>query len=90
MDTVPSTQNPCPYNLYPKCWLWQLSSQYGQTHSTNGSTREKQRIEEALTAEQMALEEAKSTVEAMDKWLPELESSKWLGISTASRLLLFF
>ncbi len=68
-------QVPCPYNLYPKCYgcgsfcpstskLPLYERQYAG---------EKQRMEEADAAgAELAFEEAKSTVEAMDKWLPDL------------------
>ena len=66
---------PCPYNLYPKCYgcgsfcpstskLPLYERQYAG---------EKQRMEKADAAgAELAFEEAKSTVEAMDKWLPDL------------------
>ncbi|MEH2084584.1 MAG: hypothetical protein V7K89_32825 [Nostoc sp.] len=74
MDTVPS---PCPVNLYPKCYgcsSFRLSTaklplyerQYGG---------EQQRLTQAeLAGAELAKEEAKATIEAMDKWLPELKN----------------
>ena len=68
-------KTPCPVNLFPKC--------YG-CNSFRPSTGklplyerqyqgEQQRLTEAETAgAELALEEAKATIEAMDKWLPEL------------------
>lgn len=68
-------KTPCIYNLYPKC--------YG-CNSFRPSTGklplyerqyagEQQRLEEASSAgAELAYEEAKTTLEAMDKWLPQL------------------
>lgn len=68
-------KTPCIYNLYPKCY---------DCHSFCPSTGklpfyerqyagEQQRMEKAKEVEaELAYEEAKATLEAMDKWLPEL------------------
>ena len=66
---------PCPVNLYPKCYG--CSSFRPSTGKLPLYERqyqgEKQRMEESQSAgEELAYEEAKTTVEAMDKWLPEL------------------
>ncbi|OUL36932.1 integrase [Nostoc sp. T09] len=70
-------KTPCPVNLYPKCYgcssfrpstgkLPLYERQY------NG---EQQRLTEAEQAgAELAKEEAKATIEAMDKWLPELRN----------------
>lgn len=68
-------KTPCPFNLYPKCYgcdsfrpstgkLPLYERQY---------VGEQQRLTEAATSgAELAYEEAKATVAAMDKWLPEL------------------
>ena len=67
---------PCPVNLFPKCYG--CSSFRPSTSKLPLYERqyqgEKQRLKEAKTAgAELAKEEAKSTIEAMDKWLPELK-----------------
>ena len=69
-------KTPCPVNLFPKCYG--CSSFRPSTsklplyeHQYQG---EQQRLTEAEQAgAELAKEEAKSTIEAMDKWLPELK-----------------
>ncbi len=68
-------KTPCPVNLFPKCYgcssfrpstskLFLYERQY---------EGEQQRLTEAETAgAELASEEAKATITAMDKWLPEL------------------
>lgn len=68
-------KTPCPFSLYPKCY---------DCHSFRPSTGklalyeqqyagEIQRMEEAqLAGAELAYEEAKATIEAMDTWLPQL------------------
>ncbi|OKH33447.1 integrase [Calothrix sp. HK-06] len=68
-------KTPCPINLYPKCYgcssfrpstakLPLYERQYKGEH---------QRLEEAGQAgAELAKEEARATIEAMDKWLPQL------------------
>ena len=68
-------KTPCPVNLYPKC--------YGCSSFRPSTTKlplyerqyegEQQRLSEAeKVGAELALEEAQATIEAMDKWLPEL------------------
>ncbi len=66
---------PCPVNLFPKCYG--CSSFRPSTSKLPLYERqyqgEKQRLVEAEKAgAELVLEETKATIEAMDKWLPEL------------------
>lgn len=66
---------PCPFNLYPKCYG--CSSFRPSTGKLPLYERqyqgEKQRLASAEQAgAELASEEAKATIEEMDKWLPEL------------------
>ena len=68
-------KTPCPVNLFPKCYG--CSSFRPSTGKLPLYERqyqgEQQRLTEAETAgAELAHEEAKATIEAMDKWLPEL------------------
>ena len=68
-------KTPCPVNLFPKCYG--CSSFRPSTGKLPLYERqyqgEQQRLTEAENAgAELALEEAKATIEAMDKWLPEL------------------
>ena len=68
-------KTPCPVNLYPKCYG--CSSFRPSTGKLPLYERqyqgEKQRLTDAEKAgAELASEEAKATIEAMDKWLPEL------------------
>ena len=68
-------KTPCPINLFPKCYG--CSSFRPSTGKLPLYERqyegEQQRRSEAETAgAELAHEEAKATIEAMDKWLPEL------------------
>jgi integrase len=68
-------KTPCPVNLYPKCYG--CSSFRPSTAKLPLYERqyqgEQQRLTEAEKAgAELAQEEAKATIEAMDKWLPEL------------------
>lgn len=68
-------KTPCPVNLFPKCYG--CSSFRPSTGKLPLYERqyegEQQRLTEAETAgAELASQEAKSTIEAMDKWLPEL------------------
>ena len=68
-------KTPCPVNLFPKCYG--CSSFRPSTGKLPLYERqyqgEQQRLTEAETAgAELVREEAKSTIEAMDKWLPEL------------------
>lgn len=68
-------KTPCPYNLYPKCYG--CSSFRPSTGKLPLYERqyvgEQQRLEKASSAgAELAHEEAKTTLEAMDKWLPQL------------------
>ncbi|MDV2994632.1 MAG: hypothetical protein N4J56_004286 [Chroococcidiopsis sp. SAG 2025] len=70
-------KTPCIYNLYPKCYG--CSSFRPTTGKLPLYERqyagEQQRLEEASSAgAELAYEEAKTTLEAMDKWLPQLRS----------------
>lgn len=65
----------CPHNLYPKCY--DCGSFRPSTSKLPFYERqyvgEKQRMEEAeIAGAELAFEEAKSTVEAMERWLPQL------------------
>ena len=69
-------KTPCPVNLFPKCYG--CSSFRPSTSKLPFYERqyqgEKQRLAEAeKIGAELALEEAKATIEAMDKWLPELK-----------------
>ncbi|NEQ50012.1 MAG: site-specific integrase [Leptolyngbya sp. SIO3F4] len=66
---------PCPENLFPKCYG--CSSFRPSTEKLPLYERqyqgEKQRLDDAQVAgAELASEEASTTIEAMDKWLPEL------------------
>lgn len=66
---------PCPVNLYPKCYG--CSSFRPSTGKLPLYERqyqgEKQRMKESQSVgEELAYEEAKTTVDAMEKWLPKL------------------
>ena len=68
-------KTPCPVNLFPKCYG--CSSFRPSTGKLPLYERqyegEQQRLAEAETAgAELASEEAKATITAMDKWLPEL------------------
>ena len=68
-------KTPCPINLFPKCYG--CSSFCPSTGKLPLYERqyqgEQKRLAEAETAgAELALEEAKATIKAMDKWLPEL------------------
>jgi hypothetical protein len=68
-------KTPCIYNLYPKCYG--CSSFRPSTGKLPLYERqylgEQQRLMDAEKAgAELVLEEAKATIEAMDKWLPEL------------------
>ncbi len=68
-------KTPCPVNLYPKCYG--CSSFRPSTGKLPLYERqyqgEQQRLTDAEKAgAELASEEAKATIEAMDKWLPEL------------------
>jgi integrase len=68
-------KTPCPVNLYPKCYG--CSSFRPSTAKLSLYERqykgEQQRLTEAQkVGAELASEEARSTVEAMNKWLPEL------------------
>lgn len=68
-------QIPCPVSLYPKCYG--CSSFRPNTENLpfyeNQYAGEQQRMKEAFSAgAELAYEEAKSTLEAMDTWLPQL------------------
>ncbi|MDJ0902874.1 MAG: hypothetical protein QNJ55_29145 [Xenococcus sp. MO_188.B8] len=68
-------KTPCPVNLFPKCYG--CSSFRPSTGKLPLYERqyqgEQQRLTEAETAgAELASEEAKATIEAMDKWLPDL------------------
>ena len=70
-------KTPCPVNLFPKCYG--CSSFLPSTGKLPLYERqyqgEQQRLAEAGNAgAELASEEAKATIEAMDKWLPELRS----------------
>lgn len=68
-------KTPCPVNLFPKCYA--CSSFRPSTGKLPLYERqyqgEQQRLTEAeKVGAELAHEEAKATIEAMDKWLPEL------------------
>ena len=68
-------KTPCPVNLFPKCYG--CSSFRPSTSKLSLYERqyqgEQQRLAEAdKVGAELAHEEAKATIEAMDKWLPEL------------------
>ena len=68
-------KTPCPVNLYPKCYG--CSSFRPSTAKLSLYERqyegEQQRLTESKKAgAELASEEARSTIEAMNKWLPEL------------------
>ena len=68
-------KTPCPHNLYPKCYG--CSSFRPSTGKLSLYERqyagEQERLQQASNAgAELAYEEAKITVEAMNKWLPQL------------------
>ncbi len=68
-------KTPCPVNLFPKCYG--CSSFRPSTAKLSLYERqyqgEQQRLTEAeKVGAELAFEEAKATIEAMDKWLPDL------------------
>ena len=68
-------KTPCPVNLFPKCYG--CSSFRPSTSKLPLYERQYQGEQERLTeaekaGAELAQEEAKATIEAMDKWLPEL------------------
>ena len=70
-------KTPCPINLFPKCYG--CSSFRPSTDKLPLYERqyqgEQQRLAEAQQVDaELVQEEAKATIEAMDKWLPELRS----------------
>lgn len=68
-------KTPCPVNLFPKCYgCSSFRPSTGKLPLYERQYRgEQQRLTEAETAgAELAHEEAKATIEAMDKWLPEL------------------
>ena len=68
-------KTPCPYNLYPKCYgcsSFRPSTEKLPLYQRQYSA-EQQRMQQAQTiGAELAYEEAKTTIEAMDKWLNEL------------------
>ena len=68
-------KTPCPVNLFPKCYgCSSFRPSTGKLPLYERQYRgEQQRLTEAeKTGAELAREEAKATIEAMDKWLPEL------------------
>lgn len=70
-------KTPCPYNLYPKCYgcgSFRPSTSKLSLYERQYEA-ELQRMQSSFEAQAtLAYEEAKATVEAMDKWLLELRS----------------
>lgn len=68
-------KTPCPYNLYPKCYgcsSFRPSTEKLPLYQRQYSA-EQQRMQKAQAiGAELAYEEAKTTIEAMDKWLNEL------------------
>ncbi len=68
-------KTPCPVNLFPKCYgCSSFRPSTGKLPLYERQYRgEQQRLTEAeKVGAELAREEAKATIEAMDKWLPEL------------------
>ncbi|MDJ0717605.1 MAG: site-specific integrase [Prochloraceae cyanobacterium] len=68
-------KTPCPVKLFPKCYgCFSFRPSTGKLPLYERQYQgEQQRLTEAEKVDaELALEEAKATIEAMDKWLPEL------------------
>lgn len=68
-------KTPCPVNLFPKCYgCSSFRTSTAKLHLYERQYEgEQQRLTEAdNSGAELAFEEAKATIEAMDKWLPEL------------------
>lgn len=66
---------PCPVNLYPKCYgcsSFRPSTDKLPLYERQYFGEQQRLIEAKLASAELAQEEAKATIEAMDKWLPEL------------------
>lgn len=68
-------KTPCPVNLYPKCYgcsSFRPSTAKLPLYERQYQGEQQRRTEAEKTSAELAAEEAKSTLEAMDKWLPEV------------------
>lgn len=70
-------KKPCPVNLYPKCYgcsSFRPSSSKLPLYDRQYEGEQKRLTEAELAGAELAKEEAKATINAMDKWLPELRN----------------
>ncbi|MBD2247411.1 site-specific integrase [Nostoc sp. FACHB-888] len=70
-------KTPCPVNLYPKCYScssFRPSTGKLPLYERQYEGEQQRRTEAELAGAELAKEEAKATIEAMDKWLPELKN----------------
>jgi hypothetical protein len=68
-------KTPCIYNLYPKCYgcsSFRPSTGKLPLYERQYAGEQKRLSDAKAAATELACEEAKATLEAMDKWLPEL------------------
>ncbi|MEH2390934.1 MAG: hypothetical protein V7K21_04420 [Nostoc sp.] len=70
-------KTPCPVNLYPKCYgcsSFRPSSGKLPLYERQYKGEQRRLTETEQAGAELAKEEAKATIEAMDKWLPELKN----------------
>lgn len=68
-------KTPCPVNLFPKCYgcsSFRPSTGKLPLYERQYQGEQQRLIEAEKAGAELASEEAKATIEAMDKWLPEL------------------
>lgn len=68
-------KTPCPVNLYPKCYgcsSFRPSTAKLPLYERQYQGEQQRQTEAEKASADLAAEEARSTLEAMDKWLPEL------------------
>ncbi|NET44650.1 site-specific integrase [Okeania sp. SIO2B3] len=69
------SKTPCPVNLYPKCYgcsSFRPSTGKLPLYERQYQGEQQRLIDAEKAGAELAYEEAKATIEAMDKWLPEL------------------
>lgn len=70
-------KTPCPVNLYPKCYScssFRPSTDKLPLYERQYEGEQQRRTEAELAGAELAKEEAKATIDPMDKWLPELKN----------------
>ena len=68
-------KTPCPVNLFPKCYgcsSFRPSTDKLPLYERQYEGEQRRKSEAETAGAELAHEEAKATIEAMDKWLPEL------------------